>query len=387
MTNNGTGRRAGRGRGILLLACLMGWSTVLPAQYSSNSLYSLYGIGDLTSPGSARQKAMGGAGIALKSTGGVNLTNPASLTEYGTHDVIFDIGLTGYYGRYLSRGDTEDAVDFTLDQFSLGFPVTRWWGGSIGVRPYSTVGYDILTTSQYEGSQEEVDTEFVGTGGVTQFYMAHAIKLFQRLSLGANVSYLMGSIDQTEVSHLNAVGFYDVETRNSYFLHNFNVEFGMQYEQKLGPVQLNLGATYSPAQTLSSRYSHRITVELEETTTLVDETGRTATFDLPEKFGLGLALSLGERIALTGDYSLQEWTGEADLLDVASFTDRSSYRAGLEFVPNPEGRSYMSRVAYRAGAYHKNSYIQIRDQQITDYGVTLGLGLPPQAKNTDQFQP
>ena len=38
-------------------------------QYSSNSIYSLYGIGDLQTPSFAKQSGFGRAGVALKSDG------------------------------------------------------------------------------------------------------------------------------------------------------------------------------------------------------------------------------------------------------------------------------------------------------------------------------
>ena len=42
--------------------------------------YSIYGVGDLSQPGTAYNKTMGGVGIALRNNSYINVTNPASVT-------------------------------------------------------------------------------------------------------------------------------------------------------------------------------------------------------------------------------------------------------------------------------------------------------------------
>lgn len=362
--------------GLAFLLLLV--SAVLSGQYSSNSLYSLYGIGDLVTSSFALQKSLGGAGVALKSEGFINTLNPASFTEYGNNDVVFDIGVSGYSALYDSRGNTEKAFDSNLDHFGMGFPVNRWWGASFGLMPFSSIGYDIRTTAPFEGSLQEVETDFVGTGGINQFYLANAFRIFKGLSVGVNVSYLMGSLVQTEESHLTSIGFYDVFTENSYYLRNFYVGFGIQFQQVIGEHVLNLGITYNPGQRLSADYSHEITVDYSDVSvTLVSEEESVQHFDIPPELKVGLAWDIHSKICFVGDYSLQQWSGNTSLIDVASFTNASSYRAGLQYIPNASNmHNIFSRMAYRVGAYHDNSYLLLRDNQIKDYGVTMGLGIP-----------
>src|SRR5690625_4892925 len=55
-----------------------------PAQSQSSgagSIYSGFGIGELTSYGTAQIQGMGGGGVALRSFNYVNLSNPASLGD------------------------------------------------------------------------------------------------------------------------------------------------------------------------------------------------------------------------------------------------------------------------------------------------------------------
>ena len=42
------------------------------------SPYTMYGIGEINTPGTLPMRSMGGAGVAMRSTGTVNLLNPAA---------------------------------------------------------------------------------------------------------------------------------------------------------------------------------------------------------------------------------------------------------------------------------------------------------------------
>ena len=70
--------------------------------------------------------------------------------------------------------------------------------------------------------------------------------------------------------------------------------------------------------------------------------------------------------------------GESD-----SLANSQSYRFGLEYTPNHDAlRGYFNRVQYRLGGYSSNSYLSIRGEQLTDYGITFGVGLPLRGTKT-----
>ena len=50
---------------------------------------------------------------------------------------------------------------------------------------------------------------------------------------------------------------------------------------------------------------------------------------------------------------------------------------GAEYIPNLMGRSYLSHIKYRLGAYYTTPYYKIGGKEATrEYGVTAGFGLP-----------
>lgn len=348
----------------------------LNAQYSSNSLYSLYGIGDLQTVSSAKQSGLGRAGVALKSEGFINTLNPASFTENGSNSVLFELGLSGYISSYESRGHFETASDINLNHFAMAFPVTKWWGTSIGLTPFSSIGYDISTSSIYEGSSSEIETEFIGSGGISQFFLMNSFKLNKHLSLGLSLSYLMGSLDQTEVSKLNSVGFFDVNTSNSYYMRNLYVGFGMQYSQQIKNDNITFGLTFHPPQQLVANYTREITIA-DEAIVMLSETDFVKNFEIPADLNVGFAYDINSKFQIAGDYRIQKWSGNSNLIDVISFTDRYSYHLGFEYVPDPvKPSNFFQKLEYRLGGYYENTYILMRENQIKDYGITFGFGVP-----------
>ena len=52
----------------------------LTSSVNTYSPYSMYGLGELSTPGTAAQRSMGGVGVAARQTGMVNLLNPAGFS-------------------------------------------------------------------------------------------------------------------------------------------------------------------------------------------------------------------------------------------------------------------------------------------------------------------
>lgn len=50
-------------------------------------------------------------------------------------------------------------------------------------------------------------------------------------------------------------------------------------------------------------------------------------------------------------------------------------------MPDPRG-SYLKRVTYRAGVFYNRDYIMAGDNNVNDYGISCGLGLPTSSSRT-----
>lgn len=57
------------------------------------------------------------------------------------------------------------------------------------------------------------------------------------------------------------------------------------------------------------------------------------------------------------------------------FNDRYKVAVGGEYVPKLRGR-YLQRVAYRIGGYYSRDYLNIRGNNVKEYGLSCGFGFP-----------
>ncbi|RPJ78420.1 MAG: hypothetical protein EHM20_03960 [Alphaproteobacteria bacterium] len=98
---------------------------------------------------------------------------------------------------------------------------------------------------------------------------------------------------------------------------------------------------------------------------------------MPYHAGGGFAVSYKKSLTLNADYLYYNWSNTPS--DVSNFKYRSNnlLRFGLEIIPGRVSKmGYFGLIAYRAGFYHEESYLEIRNRKFSDNGFSLGLGLP-----------
>ena len=57
------------------------------------------------------------------------------------------------------------------------------------------------------------------------------------------------------------------------------------------------------------------------------------------------------------------------------YDNRWKLNFGVQYMPDPRG-SYLQRVRYRIGALYNHDYVMVGDNNVKDYGLSFGLGLP-----------
>ncbi|RYY07084.1 MAG: hypothetical protein EOO36_24935, partial [Cytophagaceae bacterium] len=138
----------------LLLAVLAAAPLLLAGsalgQGLGNSPYSRIGLGDNTGNiGGVRQLAMGGTGLAAPNTGNVNELNPALL--YYTPRTTFEAGFSGQYKNVRNATDSYRTGSATLAYLAFAVPINKRWAAAVGLKPYSTVDYDVNSTGTVNG--------------------------------------------------------------------------------------------------------------------------------------------------------------------------------------------------------------------------------------------
>jgi len=99
-------------------------------------------------------------------------------------------------------------------------------------------------------------------------------------------------------------------------------------------------------------------------------------FIIPQKVGVGIAVGIPNKLTITGDFYMQDWTGTLSGENY-NLTNASSMHFGAEYTPDVEAlRGYHKLITYRLGGYYSNYYLQVNEHQFADYGITFGVGLP-----------
>jgi len=375
----------------VLLICLfvLSWLPV-PAQVNTKSPYSRYGIGELAAKGFERNRAMGGIGLALRDRSHINYLNPASYTAQDTLSFLFNFGLKSAFRTYQTNSNTSTSRNFRMDHLAIAFPITKWWKTSFGVVPFSSVGYSIVENDFLENN-DPVDYIFEGNGGFSQLYLGTSFKIFKGLSIGANFTYLFGSMDISKKLEFPLNDDYSITMiENRTIINDFFYHFGIQYQHTFAErFTFTIGGIYDLRTKMKAE--NRITIsnffegskqQINDTLVLlpefiIDQSSSGGNIEMPYKLGGGLSFNYNNKITVGFDYYEQDWSNALFFNKNEPLEKNNSVHWGLEIIPDPTALSgYYNWISFRAGAHYENMYLKLRDEQLKDYGISFGIGLP-----------
>lgn len=353
--------------------------------------YSIYGVGDLSQPGTAYNKTMGGVGVAMRNKSFINVLNPASVTARDSLSFMTDFSVYGDNKLFKQENIKSVSNTFNINDLVMSFPLWHHTAMMVGIMPYSDTGFGYsfdYTDPDLIGHTGNITYSAAGTGSVYRGFAAFGVSLGRRLSLGAQWNYYFGSIEKTYYTTFNDASYNSIKNGTAARLTGHSARFGLQYEQPLGPkLTLGVGATYNTATKLGGTMeSSRFSAGSAASDTLyykLDNLGKDAIVKLAGELAVGISLKNPDRWMAEIDYSRSDWTGTG--LDGArgftaskafSATVAEAYRFGFEIIPNINAIRYMSTVAYRVGAYHKNDYFLLDGKKVASTGITLGVTLP-----------
>ncbi|MBS1600721.1 MAG: hypothetical protein JST75_21035 [Bacteroidetes bacterium] len=346
---------------------------------TNNSPYSVIGIGDIEDSYFNRTSGMANTGIAYRNNHSLISNNPASFSGLENQFFMGEIGIRGklinYSGNAINANNNS-STDITFKRFALGIKLTRHWGTSIGLVPFSSENYEFNAQQPILGTSGESTTAYSqGYGGVNRVYWTNAYEFFQHLSVGINTSYLFGSLQQkTILQNPNTPSTY-ISTNRNIFLSNIYFDYGIQYYGHVGKKwDISVGATFANRTNLNSE--NHITILNSDSVALKDETLSEGVFKLPRSYGVGFSLTKNKKYTFLADYKYQDWSA----LNYSGFNYslQSSDRISVGFEISHKKNLYNTSVEtnfLHAGLYYGNSYLNVFGQSIKDMGATLGIGI------------
>jgi hypothetical protein len=343
-----------------------------------NSPYSIYGIGDIDHKTYNRSSGMGGTSLALRSSNYILNTNPASLTGLERSFLVVNLSATGRSSTY--KGDPIDATnsknqDFWIKGLSLATKINKIWASNIGFSQFSNVNYKFTGSQFVEGSTNVYATAYEGDGGINEYYWANSISIGKHLAVGVKASWLSGSVNQTE-SIYNPILQTTISTKQQDYFTNSRFQYGALYKTSLGKKknwQLSLGGKYIPKVRLSSDRS--LTVTQDEVDIVKDQYVKKDRFWLPTTYAGGIALMHNNKTTFAIDYTYEDWAS-LNMKGVGwQFVNSQKLSAGVEFSKQVQFYNRPTeKKFFQLGGYISNSYLQVRNNNIKEFGATAGMG-------------
>ena len=371
---------------LLNVGLLIFWVMAAMAQSGSNSPYTRYGFGQLSDQSFGNSKAMGGIAYGLREGLQINAANPASYSAVDSLTFLFDAGMSLQNANFQENGVKTNAKNSTFDYIAMQFRLGKRMGLTAGFLPFSTVGYNMSKTETLPNSEDQYGTttstlkSYTGDGSVQQVFVGLGYKVFNNLSIGANLSYIYG-----DASHISSLTFSNANANKSvraekFEVNDYKLDLGLQYTQPLGKKhKVNLGLVYSYGHDINGKgYSYKETYMLESNYPLTQTIDTIHSgFSLPHSFGAGFTYVYNNSLTVGLDYTLQKWADVKFFNKEGQFNDRSKISFGAEYRPNAYGRNYFKRMRYRAGAYYSDPYAKVDGKEgAREYGVSFGLGFP-----------
>lgn len=345
------------------------------AQNTTMSPYSRYGYGFLSDNASATQRTMGGIGYAMQSGRQINVMNPASYAVMDSLTFLFDMGIDMTF-LWQNEGDNyDDKFGGGLDYITMQVPICRNIGASVGLLPYSSVGYSF---------GNDIDNGYLtrnGSGSLNQLYLGVGVRPFRGFSVGVNAAYLFGSIlnDMYVSSTYSSTTIY----QRTMSVRDYRLDFGAQYAFRVDRNNLvTLGLTYSPKKDMHGDvYGIYYDTSLDNVVpdTVAGDHKMRGQYSTPEKWGAGINWRWRNNAMVEADITYEPWSkakyGQIENFEQTRFADRWRISMGGQYTPNPRG-NYGQRIQFRLGGFFNRDYVMIGQNHVRDYGLSLGFGLP-----------
>ena len=371
---------------FLILLFVLSTSFVV-SQTNTGSPYSLNELGEINFLGNVSNLSMGGIDSAIDSIE-FNINNPSSLAKLKTTNYL--IG-TFYKSTGISNVNSTDNINTAnINYIAVGIPTKRF-GFGFGVLPYSSVGFNLQSTDEYNTANSINSRLFGAEGNINRAFVSIGLPLLKYLSLGASANYNFGKFNYEKfnlIENVNYGIFSNSSSEISGFTYNFSSNLSIPLKNDF---TLNLVYSFYPDGDLDSfnieslYTSNTSSITLESLGDFVDidlnSRGLENTkLPVPKKsiYSLGLEKKNSWFIGFQYESKLSS-NFENVFLDTqnVSYRDSNSLSIGGYIIPDSSSlTSYWKRVKYRFGIKNEKKSIIVNNLPINHFSLNLGLGLP-----------
>ena len=360
----------------ILVVLIIFISGISVAQEGTTSPYSFYGIGELKFKGTAENRAMGGIGV-LSDSIHLNLQNPAGLADLKL--INYSVGASHRYLTLQTDAEKQKTSTTSLDYIAIGIPMGKF-GASFGLIPFTSVGYQI------DSSTDLATTRFTGTGGLNRAFLSLAYKVTPKFNVGVETSYNFGNIENISFHHIDEFQYGTREVNKADIL-GFSFKIGAFYKTMITEkLELSTSATYTPENDFVIENNKEISSVIENssgnllTVQTIESVEPNTNITFPSQYTFGAGIGQPKNWFVGAEYTgieTSNFENTAFSIAEVTYNDSSKFSLGGFFIPNYNSiGSYWERVVYRAGFRYEETGINIRGEDINEFGISFGVGLP-----------
>lgn len=368
---------------LILIFCVFVISSKTFSQQNTASPYSYFGIGQVLFNGTEDIKAMGGLSIKGDSLS-LNLGNPASYSHLKLTN--FSVGATTSFTTLKSNSTDDKAKRTNLDYLAIGIPMGKF-GGAFGLMPYSATGYK-MTSTYTDGNGYERTQNFTGEGNLNRVFLGLSYFINTKFSVGINLEYNFGKFDTRISEYITGITTGSREINES-TTSGFSTNIGLLYKDKLNDkLEYYTSLTYSPEAKLNTRNDRNLATVTRTNTGSEILTQPSMSIDMPDsklvipsKFSGGFGIGqknkwmVGTEITLMQNKNMTNRF--ADNTNSYKYENGQKYVIGGFYIPKYDSfSSLFSRSVYRAGFRYTKTGLNINNQDVNDYGINFGMGIP-----------
>ncbi len=391
---------------ILKLLLLLAITLPVEAQTTVNSVnspYSSFGLGEMGTLDHPVYVGIGGNNITWCDSTVLNFYNPGSYSFLAKGTPLFSTGISSRLSIFSENGNRYFSNIASVNHFAMAFPISSRFGFAFGLKPFSRRGYDFVSGDRID--EDSIIYVYQGNGGVNEIFFGFAGNIINtnklKLSLGGNFGYLFG-----ESSNIRRAALYKSAGVLSGYVNekitdvnSIHYEFGTNLVYKVNEKhQLSLSLVMDPQQSLNSKFQERLyyspkIYDIDETSQLMtssDSVDRILTApEMTVGFNYNLSFpankndrKLSSEWAFHGSYTTTDWESYSNPFDSIALLSSSRIAFGIQFTPEvraieqKELTKTYQLMKYRIGAYQYSLPYSIGSEQVTDRGITFGLGIP-----------
>jgi long-subunit fatty acid transport protein len=362
---------------LIILTVVIFFSNHTFAQDASPSPYSFFGIGNSDFKGMVENISMGGINMYTDSIH-YNINNPASLTNLKY--INLNLGMNNHFVDISDANSSSQLSSHNVTYFSLAIPIGKKIGVGFGILPLTSAGYKIYS-KQDNGDVYTYESD----GGLSRLFLAGAYKLTDALSIGAEYQYYFGYIDHENKWLLKDITTYTKE-RGVLSMKGSSFKVAADYKLDFNKKNyLKFNTFYRLQSNLQGNYAEKtglftVSSSGEELVENLDKEDASENITLPSTIGFGFGLGAKNKSFIGAEYN---YLGMKNFRNVFYDPSYVQYKDGYQFklggMYTPEYNSitkYWKRITYRAGMRIENTGMNVYGEDITDFGITFGVGLP-----------